>query len=532
MTSQKYPIPTLLFLLVVAAPHHVLAAGRTRQHVNTESSSAFLRGTVVNGGGGESGSLPQPTQLSPTPKPTLHPTTRGWAGFEETDYPTAFPTVLPTQHDYHTSVPTPSDSSYIPTSEVPTSLDHLSRNIQSSDGGDVGVDISSGDETSIATAAAATTTTNRCPPGQQFFQLDLRTDDYSCESSWILERLVTDDVGGRTIRVDEHDGYYYHTQYEGAGARCLDEGWYRFTIYDAFGDGLQSPGYYVLAIDGTILAGSSNFGWEETTTFVVGNSASAATTAISGQESEVLETSNIVIDDTLEEIDGKRRPTDIEGPSVSFSNPDMERPSLVTTTTNAPVSAPTSKPNDSANHYNEPSQKKWTELLSDDFENDYGIFHAGSDDYATYYPFVKDRRGVLRIQHGNAMSSSVYSDNIAFDHTSSNSNNNNEIMVIFSYYANSMEGNDGFCLDYSLDDGDSWHSQKCWHAVGDFTNGMWYDDTSVVVELKNRNNIAVYENVDSFRIRFRCKADSAQDDVLIDKVQVMGLVGAERGDSI
>ena len=98
-----------------------------------------------------------------------------------------------------------------------------------------------------------------------------------------------------------------------------------------------------------------------------------------------------------------------------------------------------------------------------------------------------------------------------------------EIKVVFSYYANSMELHDGFCLDYSVDDGSSWHPETCWYAVGDFDNGMWYDDASVAFELrKDRHD--VYDNVDSFRIRFRCKADSANDDVLIDKVQVLELV--------
>ncbi len=102
-----------------------------------------------------------------------------------------------------------------------------------------------------------------------------------------------------------------------------------------------------------------------------------------------------------------------------------------------------------------------------------------------------------------------------------------------------MEIHDGFCFDYSMDDGTSWHSERCWHAVQDFENGMWYDDVGVSFSLnKDHTHIMAREDkqgsLDAFRIRFRCRADSRKDDVLIDKVQLLGLSdgGTELKDSI
>jgi len=177
-----------------------------------------------------------------------------------------------------------------------------------------------------------------------------------------------------------------------------------------------------------------------------------------------------------------------------------------------------------------PSPQTWIELVTDDFEDDYGIFHPGSDEYVTYYPFVKDRKGVFRIQHGSEieMGSSLYSDNIALDNASTTSRNT--IKVVFSYYANSMEIQDGFCLDYSLDDGSIWHTQRCWNSVYDFDNGIWYDDTSVSFELSQSQQDV--HDLDSFRIRIRCNSNSVNDDLLIDKVQVMELLEIEFKDSI
>ena len=107
------------------------------------------------------------------------------------------------------------------------------------------------------------------------------------------------------------------------------------------------------------------------------------------------------------------------------------------------------------------------------------------------------------------------------------------VLVEFSFYANSMEGSDGFCVDYSLDvddggeGGDSseaaaWITKRCYRRDGDdFVNGMWYDAASVVFDLR-RDHPDAYDSLDGFRVRFRLSADGWTDDVLIGGVRILG----------
>merc|ERR1712176_210585 len=150
----------------------------------------------------------------------------------------------------------------------------------------------------------------------------------------------------------------------------------------------------------------------------------------------------------------------------------------------------------------------WTELLKDDFESGYGSFNAGGDVDVKYYDNILGRTGVIRIENGNGMESSIYSDAIALDEDYS------KIKVIFSFYANSMEFNDEFCLDYKPEGISSWSEQKCWSTFN-FQNQVWYDDASWVIDLSpGENNV---------RVRFRCSATSENDDILFSSVAVQGI---------
>jgi hypothetical protein len=154
------------------------------------------------------------------------------------------------------------------------------------------------------------------------------------------------------------------------------------------------------------------------------------------------------------------------------------------------------------------SSTNWVQLINEDFVNGFGSFNSGGSNIK-YYAGVKDRVGVVRIQDGDGMDSSVNSNHI-FVGTSTT------FKVVFSYYAYSMESTDGFCLDYSTDDGTSWHSEKCWLKLNDFENGSWYDDTEVTFTPSALNE------TDGLRVRLRCKASSIYDDILVDSVTVYG----------
>ena len=48
---------------------------------------------------------------------------------------------------------------------------------------------------------------------------------------------------------------------------CVDYGCYTFEIFDSYGDGIYSPGYYELTIDGTVVASGGDYGYGETAQF-------------------------------------------------------------------------------------------------------------------------------------------------------------------------------------------------------------------------------------------------------------------------
>ena len=153
------------------------------------------------------------------------------------------------------------------------------------------------------------------------------------------------------------------------------------------------------------------------------------------------------------------------------------------------------------------SSGKWDTLVTEDFKGGFGFFNSGGKD-ATHYSSVKYREGVIRIQDGKGEDSTMYSNKIILD------NKYSKFRVIFSFYALRMDNTDSFCLDYSIDGGSEWNEAKCWNGQDDFSNKVWYDDTTVDFEASK---------ADSLNIRFRCEGDSRKDDVLIDKVKLEAL---------
>lgn len=154
------------------------------------------------------------------------------------------------------------------------------------------------------------------------------------------------------------------------------------------------------------------------------------------------------------------------------------------------------------------SSSSWKTLVSEDFDSGYGMFKDGGSDVA-FYNEVKGRTGVVRIQAGNGRRSSVFSNNVML-----NNESYDKYRVVFSFFANNMESDDRFCLDYSTNGGSVWKKQKCWDSGSDFNNLQWYDNEVVYLNPASATSLI---------IRFRCDGDSAQDDVLFDKVVIQGL---------
>mmetsp|Transcript_17066 Transcript_17066/g.37017 ORF Transcript_17066/g.37017 Transcript_17066/m.37017 type:complete len:140 (+) Transcript_17066:253-672(+) len=124
------------------------------------------------------------------------------------------------------------------------------------------------------------------------------------------------------------------------------------------------------------------------------------------------------------------------------------------------------------------------------------------------------RNGIVMIKRGNTDfdAASVYSDSIPLN----KNRGYNNFKVVFSFYANSMEVNDRFCLDYSSNGSSSWRRAKCWRSGADFENGTWNDD--VVKQFRPSVNFAP----NSIRFRFRGFSSDNFDRVFIEKVRLFG----------
>ncbi|KAL7545621.1 hypothetical protein ACHAWF_008972 [Thalassiosira exigua] len=397
-----------------------------------------------------------------------------------------------------------------------------------------------------------------CDSGDgQLFELDIETDYSSCETSWGLERVYFNSATDReeAVYVDGYENDYFDTSDAISQSFCLGEGKYRFVIYDAFGDDIEAPGYYLVALDGEVIAGSSNFGYQESTLFIVTSptkEAATTTTAV-----DLAETSDFLMKDEITTValswDDASNPEIDDAPTVPdrisglVDEDEVWQNDTLSPTappTASPIAPPTASSQFTSTQATNPvmvdmshvdghastSVQTWIEIANDDFVHDIGLFQSSidNDEHVTFYPYVKGRRGVMRLQsedqnlivaHASASSGSVKLDE-----------STKQVKVIFSYFANSMEANDGFCLDYSIDDGASWHSQKCWHAIEDFNNGEWYDDVTVILNLKNVHGDI--QEADDLRIRFRSKANSLHDDILFDKVKLLRLVETEMKDSM
>jgi len=112
---------------------------------------------------------------------------------------------------------------------------------------------------------------NYVPPNKACDEVEVKINfgHYSGEISWDIKQVRTsgDDLVVSTY--DAKDGEVEHIE-----TMCLEEGQYRFTIYDSAGDGLccdshGGEGYYVVALNGAVILQGAEFESIETAVFEV-----------------------------------------------------------------------------------------------------------------------------------------------------------------------------------------------------------------------------------------------------------------------
>ncbi|MFD1316780.1 hypothetical protein [Namhaeicola litoreus] len=85
-------------------------------------------------------------------------------------------------------------------------------------------------------------------------------DEYPEESSWAL-------FDANDVEIDAGSDYAGAESF--TKAFCLENGTYTFVMYDAYGDGINAPGYYRLTNNGNVIVEGGGFETIESTTFTV-----------------------------------------------------------------------------------------------------------------------------------------------------------------------------------------------------------------------------------------------------------------------
>ena len=107
-----------------------------------------------------------------------------------------------------------------------------------------------------------------CGAGMQQIRIDIQFDKYAEENSWELTNIDT----GKKV-TGEPTGTYQANDFESLLV-CLEDGNYRFTIFDQFGNGIccsEGKGYYKLSMDDEIIVYDLfGTGVERSNDFIVG----------------------------------------------------------------------------------------------------------------------------------------------------------------------------------------------------------------------------------------------------------------------
>ncbi|KAL3791458.1 hypothetical protein ACHAW5_008077 [Stephanodiscus triporus] len=90
------------------------------------------------------------------------------------------------------------------------------------------------DERALGTESAA----SDCGSNKKYFKLDIRTDNYGFETSWILAKKQSNTL--EKVASGPPSGTNYRDNNMYIGGYCLSAGTYKFTIKDKFRDGMNS----------------------------------------------------------------------------------------------------------------------------------------------------------------------------------------------------------------------------------------------------------------------------------------------------
>jgi len=149
----------------------------------------------------------------------------------------------------------------------------------------------------------------------------------------------------------------------------------------------------------------------------------------------------------------------------------------------------------------------WTRMFDEDFDSGYGKFRKGGSN-ARHYDSTKYRNGVVRIQAGNGVSASVYTDKIDVEDYSKC-----EVTMDFYMIALDEDSNDKWCVEYCENGNSNCKTAQCYRPdrQAGYYNKRWYDGEIVEFSVKNTKKVAV---------RLISKTSSKKKDTLFSKVKL------------
>ena len=356
-------------------------------------------------------------------------------------------------------------------------------------------------------------------------------DNYPEETSWEISSGNTTVFNGGTYP-NEPDGS------TSSFSQCLADGCYTFTMSDSYGDGLccsYGTGSYTVSDESdNILASGASFGGSESTDFCVTSVGGPEPTCEDGEQNgdetgvdcggadcpacatcdDGIQngtetgvdcggscTACVTCDDGIQ--NGTETGVDCGGSCTACATCDDGIQNG--TETGVDCGGPDCSPCESL-------PCTYGTVDSESFESGWGIWNDGGSDCRRNSRDRNYANGTYAIRlRDNTSTSNMTTDNL-------NLSGYEELTVSFDFIASSMENNEDFWLQISLDGGSSYTTVATYVSGSSFSNNQNYTSEVLIPG----------PFTDNTRVRFRCDASGNNDKVYLDDVLITGCVEGGR----